>query len=64
MTVLKYIAIQKNRLREKHTGETYLLGRDEEAVPVQSRSTYDILGEIDAMQGLNKSERTAYEYAG
>ncbi len=57
MTVLKYITMQKNKLREKHTGETYLFGRDVEAVPVQSRSAYDILNEIDAMQGLNKSER-------
>ncbi|MDE5766735.1 MAG: hypothetical protein K2I17_06175 [Clostridia bacterium] len=64
MTVLNYMAMIKNKLREKHNGETYLFGRDVEAMPVQSRSAYDILGEIDAMQGLNKSERTACGYAG
>lgn len=64
MKVMNYIAMLKNKLREKHTGETYLCGKDVEAMPVQSRSAYDILGEIDAMQGLNKSERTAFEYAG
>ncbi|MDE7163574.1 MAG: hypothetical protein K2O44_05810 [Clostridia bacterium] len=64
MTVLNYMAMQKNRLRRKHTGETFLLGRDDEAVPVLSRSAYDILNEIDAMQGLNTNERTCgYEGA-
>lgn len=57
MTVLNYMAMQKNRVREKHSGETYLLEKDEEAVPVMSRSTYDILNEIDSMQGLNMRER-------
>lgn len=57
MTVLNYMAKQRDRLRDKHIGETYLLDKDGEAVPVDARSAYDILGEIDAMQGLNMRER-------
>lgn len=64
MTVLNYMARQRDRLREKHNGETYLLGSDGEAVPVDARSVYDILGEIDAMRGLNTRERYSRgEYA-
>lgn len=59
MTVLSYIARQREKVIARHAGETYLLGAEEEAVLVTCRSAYDILGEIDAMRGLNLKERSA-----
>ena len=58
MTVLSYIARQREKVIARHAGETYLLGADEAAVLVTCRSAYDILGEIDAMRGLNLKERS------
>ncbi|MDE6850060.1 MAG: hypothetical protein K2J54_01905 [Clostridia bacterium] len=57
MTVLNYMAKLRRSIEAKHVGETYLLGADGEAVEVPQRSTYDILSELDAMQGLNVKER-------
>lgn len=57
LTVLKYIAEQRNKLAAKHVGETFVYGLEEEAVQVRSRSVYDILSEIDGLQGLNVRER-------
>ncbi len=57
MTVLNYMAMQREKIAAKHVGETYLYGTDGEAVQVPQRSTYDILSEIDSMQGLNLKER-------
>ncbi|MDE6373910.1 MAG: hypothetical protein K2L72_05355 [Clostridia bacterium] len=59
MTVLKYMAEQRNRLREKHAGETYLFGNGIEGVPVPARSADEILEEMEKLQGLNKSKRLA-----
>lgn len=57
MTVLKYFAEQRRKIEAKHEGETFAYGLDEEAVQVTARSTYDILKEIDGLQGLNVKER-------
>ncbi|MCM1546695.1 MAG: hypothetical protein NC033_06660 [Clostridiales bacterium] len=57
MTVLNYMRKQRERILARHTGETFLLGAEGEAVEVEQRSAYDILREIDAMAGLNLKER-------
>lgn len=57
MTVLNYMAMQRERIVAKHAGETFWVTADEEAVEVPQRSAYDILREIDNMQGLNLKER-------
>ena len=50
---------QRDRIISRHAGETFLFSQDGEAVEVEQRTTYDILREIDAMQGLNVKERFA-----
>lgn len=57
MTVLNYMRMQREKIVARHEGETFLLGSDGEAVEVEQRTAYDILREIDAMQGLNVKER-------
>lgn len=57
MTVLNYMRMQREKIAARHEGETFLLGPDGEAVEVEQRTAYDILREIDAMQGLNVKER-------
>lgn len=57
MTVLNYMRKLRKDIEAKHIGETFLLSAEGEAVEVPQRSTYDILSEIDAMQGLNVKER-------
>lgn len=59
MTVLRYMAKQRERLIARHTGETFLFGAGGEAVEIEQRTAYDILREIDSMQGLNVKERLA-----
>lgn len=59
MTVLNYMAKQRARIAAKHSGETYFFGSFGEAVEVEQRTAYDILKEIDNMQGLNLKERIA-----
>ena len=59
MTVLNYMRKQRERIVARHLGETYLIGAGGEAVEVEQRSAYDILREIDKMQGLNVKERMA-----
>lgn len=59
MTVLKYMAEQRNRLREKYAGETYLFGDGIEGVPVSARSAGEILEEMEKMEGLNRKGRLA-----
>ena len=56
MTVLNYIKRQRDKVIERHMGETYF-NCGGETVQVPARSAYDILREIDAMQGLNVKER-------
>ncbi len=57
MTVLNYMTKIRKSIEAKHLGETFLLGADCEAVEVPQRGAYDILREIDQMQGLNVKER-------
>lgn len=59
MTVLNYMRMQREKIVERHTGETFLFGAGGEAVEVEQRTAYDILREIDAMAGLNLKERMA-----
>lgn len=56
MTVLNYMANLRERVAKKHLGETYLFGAGE-AVEVPQHTTYDILCELDGIQGLNVKER-------
>lgn len=57
MTILNYIEKQKERIRDRHTGDTYIIFGGEKA-PVY-RSARDILAEIDSLDGLNLNERAA-----
>lgn len=68
MNFSAYIIRQRARIRERHTGETFLYTRrnsaepvavakgcgDGERVAVRPRSAREIFDELDAMQGLNK----------
>ena len=65
MRVLEYMAIQRDRIINRHTGEEFLSVAQEETVQMTARTALDILGEIDAMQGLNLKERLSArrEYA-
>ena len=58
MTVLKYMARQCKMIESRHAGEAYLFVGDG-AVMVNGRTASDIMGEIDAMKGLNLAERMA-----
>lgn len=59
MTVLSYMRLQREKIVARHSGEMFLFGADGEAVEVPQHTAYDILREIDAMQGLNLRERLA-----
>ncbi len=59
MTVLNYMAEIKNRLSEKHSGETYLFGEGFDGVPVTTRTACEIIEEMSNLQGLNKGKRLA-----
>ena len=71
MTVLNYMKEIRERIAERHIGETFFVSADGEAVKLSGgaektesavkprRTVYDILREIDAMQGLNLKERIA-----
>lgn len=58
MNVLNYIAMQKRKISEKHSGETYLCGRGE-AVLI-TRGAREILEEMNRLEGLNVEERTGF----
>lgn len=55
MNFTAYIERQKNIIRHRHDGETYLLQRGEE-IPVITESD-KLLFELDSLKGLNKRER-------
>lgn len=55
MTVLNYIKLQGERIRDRHEGEVCVFFKGESA-PV-CRSASQILAELDAMEGLNERER-------
>lgn len=57
MTVLKYMEKQRERIVARHAGETFLCCAGGETVEVPQGTAYDVLKEIDAMQGLNVKER-------
>ncbi|MDE7379651.1 MAG: hypothetical protein K2N14_01240 [Clostridia bacterium] len=62
MTVLKYMAMQKDNIIKKHLGETFLYTGGSEGVQVVEKSAYEILREIDAMEGLNVKERMSARF--
>ena len=51
--------MQREKIAARHSGETFLFGAGGDAVEVPQRTAYDILREIDAMEGLNLKERMA-----
>ncbi len=59
MTVLNYIARQRERISKRHEGETFLLGREGEDFRLETRTALDILKELNAVEGLNVREREA-----
>ncbi len=59
MSVLNYMEKQKNRIRTRHEGETFFFGGEVEGLRVETRSAYDILDELNALDGLNTCERLA-----
>ena len=54
MNFVSYIVRQKNIIRRRHAGETYLV-EGGEARLISGRDR--LLRELDDMRGLNKSER-------
>jgi len=58
MTVLTYFARQRERIREKHDGETYLFCGGECVI---TRPAQEILDEINALDGLNAAQRDLNE---
>ena len=54
MNFIAYVQRQKNLIRRRHDGETFLIEKGE-AVPVCEREK--ILAELDNLKGLNKAER-------
>lgn len=57
MSILNYIAMQGQKIKNRHVGETFLFGEEGDAVIVNTRSVTEILNELNAMQGLNVVER-------
>lgn len=54
MNFTAYIERQKNLIRSRHVGETYLLQKGE-SMPLSVSEK--ILGELSSMKGLNTCER-------
>ena len=54
MNFTAYIQRQKNLIRSRHEGETFLLEKGE-VIPVTDRDK--LLYELDNLKGLNKAER-------
>lgn len=62
MDIFNYFEMQKRRIRDRHAGDTCIVFGGDSA-PV-CRTAWEILAEIDAMQGLNTRERySAREFA-
>lgn len=60
MTVLRYMAEQKAKIRQRHTGEEFFFqGTSDKNAPVklEKRSAEVILREIDGLKGLNTAGR-------
>lgn len=64
MTVLKYMAMQREKIRQRHSGEEFFFqSAKEKNSPVKmegTRSARVILEEIDGLKGLNVKERIYY----
>lgn len=58
MNVLNYIAMQRRKICEKHSGEIYLCGRGE--TMLITRGAREILEEMNGLEGLNVEERTRF----
>ncbi len=60
MTVLRYMAEQKAKIRQRHTGEVFFFqGTSDKNAPVklEERPAEVILQEIDSLKGLNTAGR-------
>ncbi len=68
MNVLKYMAEQKAKIRQRHLGEEFFFQCEKDKnSPVklgESRPAEDILREIDAMTGLNTAQRAFFSHVG
>ena len=64
MTVLTYMAIQRDKIRARHSGEEFFFqGTSDKNAPVkldEYRSASVILDEIDGMKGLNVAGRILF----
>ena len=64
MTVLTYMAIQRDKIRARHSGEEFFFqGTSDKNAPVkleEYRSASVILDEIDSMEGLNVAGRVMF----
>lgn len=58
MNVLNYMAMQKRKISERHSGETYLYGRGETVLV--TRGAREILEEMNGLEGLNVKERMSF----
>ena len=56
MTVLYYMARQREKIINRHAGETFLYSGGE-ALQVPQKSAREILREMDGMEGLNVQAR-------
>jgi hypothetical protein len=54
MNFTAYVDRQKNLIRQRHEGETYLIDSNKSFIV---RDSEEILVEMDALKGLNKAER-------
>ena len=59
MNFTAYIEKQKNLIRSRHEGETFLI-EDGEIIPIPD--SQKLLNELDAMRGLNVFERIATSF--
>lgn len=67
MTILEYMAEQREQIRKRHSGEVYYYqSAKEKSSPVllNERSSERIFEEIDAMRGLNVEGRRFYARRG
>lgn len=53
MNFYAYVQRQKDMIRERHVGETYLIVK---GAPTKIRSTEELFYELDNLAGLNKKE--------
>jgi hypothetical protein len=61
MNFTAYVDRQKNLIRQRHEGETYLIDNSKVFVV---RDSEEILVEMNALKGLNKAERLFFSHSG